>query len=127
MSLECVQAISAAFSAAAAVAVAFFTWRLVVLNRTLTELQDRNVWLTGALESHSATMLRIEAARGIRPGQPDPQPIRVVWWDPEYAQGWPLTRRRHGEQAQLDTIYVGVHPNVRAQRDRENAGSPRAT
>jgi hypothetical protein len=69
MSPDCValiQAVAAIASAMATVAMAIFTWKLVRLNEIPTTLQDRQVWFTSAMESHSMLTLQIEAARGTR-------------------------------------------------------------
>ena len=109
-------------TAAATVAMAAFAWRSLQLSRelmgqqaVLVEMQEKNLWLAGALESHSALMLRIEAARGIRPGATDSAPIDVIWWDPEYADEPP--KHRHGEPVALGPIRMYVPPDVRAKRD----------
>jgi hypothetical protein len=66
----------------------FLLWRL---NRRVT-------WLTGALESHSTLMLRIEAKRGI-----DGKPIKAIWWDPNREK--PPFKGTHGVEADLEQIY----------------------
>ena len=117
-SLALVQAVAAIASTIATVAMAIFTWKLVRLNETMTTLQDRQVWFTGAMESHSMLMLQIEAARGTRPGHPDNKPIEMVWWDPDYA-GKPV--HRHEDPVNLDQLKFFVPPDIRAARDPSGA------
>jgi hypothetical protein len=74
--------------------IAFFTY-LVWL------VYSRIAWLTGAMESHSTLLVRIEAARGI-----DDKPIEVVWWDPTI-EPFPF-KGAHGQVATLDRIYAGM-------------------
>lgn len=50
--------------------IAFFTY-------LVWKVYERIAWLTGAMESHSELMLRIEAKRGI-----EGQPIEILQWDP---------------------------------------------
>ncbi len=66
-------------------------------------------WLTGAIESHSSLMLRLEARRGV-PGEP----VKVVWWDPTL--GDPPLERKHGEEAELHCIYTCLPPRQRQRR-----------
>ena len=63
-------------------------------------------WLTGAIESHSSIMLRLEAKRGV--GE---EPIKVVWWDPTIET--PPINRKHGDEADINCIYSYVPPKER--------------
>jgi len=53
---------------------------IALLTFLLWKVYERIAWLTGAMETHSDLMLRIEAKRGI-----NEQPIKLVWWDPTIA------------------------------------------
>lgn len=72
--------------------IAFFTY-------LVWKVYERIAWLTGAMESHSNIMLRIEAKRGI-----SNQPIKLVWWDPTIEP--PPVKGDHGQEIDLNTIYV---------------------
>jgi hypothetical protein len=52
-------------------------------------IYERIAWLTGAMESHSSLMVRIEALRDIRNGAK----IELKWWDPSIAE-FPTGRRQ---------------------------------
>jgi hypothetical protein len=82
--------------------IAFFTY-LVWL------VYDRIAWLTGSMESYSATILRIEAARGI-----SGRPIEVVWWDPTI-EPFPFSGQ-HDKSDVLSRIYLGVPLRYRRQQ-----------
>jgi hypothetical protein len=79
--------------------IAFFTY-LVWL------VYDRIAWLTGSMESHSALMVRLEAARAA-----SGQAIEVIWWDPTI-EPFPFTGA-HGQLAKLERIYIGIPPKHR--------------
>jgi hypothetical protein len=66
-------------------------------------------WLTGAMESHSEIMLRIEAKRGI-----NGQPIKLVAWDPTIEA--PPVKREHGQEIDVNTIYVYLPLNQRKNK-----------
>ena len=60
------------------------TWIMILLTATIAlftylvwKVYERIAWLTGAMETHSELMLRIEACRGVRD-----EPIKLLWWDP---------------------------------------------
>jgi len=82
--------------------IAFFTY-LVWL------VYHRIAWLTGAMESHSALMVRIEAGRA-----PHGKPIEVIWWDPTI-EPFPFSGA-HGQVATLERIYVGIPPQYRRHK-----------
>ena len=65
------------------------------------KVYERIASLTGAMESHTELMLRIEARRGIAG-----EPVKVIWWDPTLES--PPIERKHGQEANLDTIYCFV-------------------
>jgi hypothetical protein len=77
--------------------------RVIEIQSGLTELQRRANWLNGALESHSAAMLRMKA------GELGKQ---VIWWDPTHdgqKKQRPPRTRVHGEAAVLDDpVYLYV-------------------
>lgn len=82
------------------------SWLMVVLTLVIAfftylvwKVYDRIAWLTGALESHSEIMLRIEAKRGV-----NSQPIKLVAWDPTIES--PPVKREHGQEIDVNTIYV---------------------
>ncbi len=80
----------------------------IVQARKARELAERANWFTGAMESHSDMQLRI-AAREAK--------IKIVWWD-KSRHGKPpsLASIKHGEEVNLDTIYLHVPPELRLQR-----------
>lgn len=80
--------------------ISYFTWRI----------SSRLAWLTGAMETHSTMMLRIEAKRGI-----DGQPIKVIWWDPS-REAFPFSGE-HRAEADLEKIYLGIPPKYRSSGD----------
>ena len=76
--------------------ISYFAWRI----------SSRVAWLTGAMETHSTMMLRIEAKRGI-----NGQPIKIIWWDPS-REAFPFPGE-HGTEAELNEIYLGIPPRYR--------------
>lgn len=70
---------------------------------------ERIEWLTGAMETHSDLMLKIEARRGIQG-----QSIELIWWDPTI-EAIP-TSAAHGEPVKLERIYCAVPPRLRQVR-----------
>jgi len=77
--------------------LSFFVWRI----------NARVSWLTGAMESHSTMMLRIEAKLGV-----EKEPIKVIWWYPTM-QKFPFSGE-HGQEAKLNKIYLGIPPKYRS-------------
>ena len=75
------------------IVIAFFTF-------LVWKVYDRIAWLTGAMETHSDLILRIEAKRGIKDGEP----IKLIWWDPTI-ENTPV-KREHGQEVDLNTIYI---------------------
>ena len=76
--------------------IAFLLWRI----------SARALWLTGAMESHSAVDIMIKARQLQKEG------VDVVWWDPSIhnrsqSRKWPK-RGQHNEPFKLDTIYIGM-------------------
>lgn len=79
---------------------------LLFLSILVWRLNRRVTWLTGALESHSTLMLRLEAKRGV-----EGKPIKVVWWDPNREK--PPFKGAHGVEAELEQIYLYLPPEHR--------------
>ena len=79
--------------------MAFFTIVIAFFTFLVWKVYERISWLTGAMETHSDLMLRIEARRGV-----NGQPVRLVWWDPTIAIV--PTKKEHGEEVDLSTIYI---------------------
>jgi hypothetical protein len=67
---------------------------------------ERIAWFTGAMESQSDIMMRIEARRGVKS-----RPIELVWWDPTIEA--PPIAREHGARVDLRRIYVYLPPSMR--------------
>lgn len=84
------------------VVIAFFTY-------LVWKVYERIAWLTGAMETHSDLMLRIEARRGI-----GGEPINLVWWDPTIES--PPVKREHGKEIDLSTIYIYLPLNQRRHK-----------
>ncbi|TAK05823.1 hypothetical protein EPO44_06225 [bacterium] len=82
--------------------IAFFTF-------LVWKVYERIAWLTGAMETHSDLMLRIEARRGI-----NGEPIKLVWWDPTIEKI--PTRKQHGEEVDLSTIYIYLPMEMRQNK-----------
>ena len=68
-------------------------------------------WLTGAMETHSDLMLRIEALRGI-----NDMPIKLVWWDPTIEKI--PTKKEHGQEIDLSTIYMYLPLEMRRNKPK---------
>lgn len=85
-----------------------FAMSQYLINLKLLQLNERLIWFTGSMESHSALMLRLEAKK---------QGVRTIWWNPEEekrrtGRKWPGTGL-HGQTAKPDLIRVGMHPDDR--------------
>ena len=87
----------------------FLTLAIVVLTYLIWKVYERIAWLTGALESHSDLMLRIEAIRGI-----EGKPIELVWWDPSI-ENIP-TVKEHGKPVEMNRIYIYLPPKLRRNK-----------
>jgi hypothetical protein len=77
---------------------AIFTGLIALLTFFLWRSYKRIEWLTGALESHSMLMLRIEASR-LQTDKGDS--VRLIWWDPDEEA---LPAPTHGAEAKLETL-----------------------
>jgi hypothetical protein len=84
----------------------FLTALLVLLTYLVWKVYERIAWLTGAMETHSDLMLRIEALRGI-----NQTPIELVWWDPTIEE--PPIQFEHGQPVELNRIHIFVPPHLR--------------
>ncbi len=82
-------------------------------NRRSREANDRMNGLTGALETHSQLMLRLDAeAKG----------KKVIWWDPINPATGEKERPyqpKHGESAVIDTAYIYLPVELRGHRTAE--------
>jgi hypothetical protein len=83
------------------IVIAFFTFLVF-------RVYQRMAFLTGAIESHSNLMVRIEAKRGI-----DGKSIKAIWWDPT-VEKTPI--RQHGQEDDLSTIYLFLPQEQRKYR-----------
>jgi hypothetical protein len=77
-------------------AIVFFGWASW---RTASRL----AWFTGAMESHSEIMLRLEARR---------QKIPTVWWDPT-VEAPPFHGVAHGKKCQIAQIRIFLPEHLR--------------
>ena len=91
-------------------------WLLVILTLVIAVLTflvwkvyERIAWLSGAMESHSDLMLRLEALRGI-----NGKPIELVWWDPT-VENIPSVKE-HGKPVEMKRIYVFLPPKLRQKK-----------
>lgn len=76
-----------------------FTFVIIFFTFQVWKVYVRTEFLTGAIESHSNLMLRIEASRGI-----NGKPIKLVWWDPTVEK--PPVEQAHGQEIDISTIYI---------------------
>jgi hypothetical protein len=83
---------------------------IAVFTYLVWKVYERIAWLTGAMESHSDLMLKIETLRGIR----ENQPIELIWWDPTIED--PPVNREHGKLVELNKIYVSIPPKYRRNK-----------
>lgn len=88
----------------------FFTIVIAFFTFLVWKTYERIAWLTGAMESHSDLMLRIEARRGIKDGDP----IRIVWWDPTLGESVP--KKEHGKDVDLSTIHIFLPVEMRRKQ-----------
>jgi hypothetical protein len=80
---------------AATVAIAFFAFASWRVSRQLS-------WFTGAMETHSDLLMKMEARR---------QKIPMIWWDPTI-EPFPSTAE-HGKPVRLRKIWSGMPPRRR--------------
>lgn len=88
----------------------FLTFVIAALTYLVWKVYERIAWLTGAMESHSDLMLRIEALRGA----PNGKPIDLIWWDPSIKEA-PIVQE-HGKKVELNQIYVYLPPRLRQKK-----------
>lgn len=82
------------------------TFLLLIISFLAWRISRRVAWLTGAMESHSTLMLRIEAKRGV-----NGEPLKVKWWDPNREE-IPF-KGAHDKEADLECIYLYLPPKYR--------------
>jgi hypothetical protein len=83
---------------AATVAIAFFAWTSWRVSRQLA-------WFTGAMETHSDLLMKMEARR---------QKIPMIWWDPTIAP-FPSSAE-HGKPVRMRKIWSGMPLHRRRYR-----------
>ena len=88
---------------------ALLTCVIAILTYLVWKVYERIAWLTGAMESHSDIMLKIEALRGINGKQ-----IELIWWDPTIEDV--PTVKEHGKLVELDKIYFKLPLNLRRNK-----------
>jgi hypothetical protein len=86
--------------------IAAFTVIIAALTFLILRVYLQMEWLSGAMETHSDLMLRIEARRGIHN-----EPIKLLWWDPTIAK--PPRQIAHGQEVDLSTIYIYLPVELR--------------
>jgi len=91
--------------------LALLTAVIALFTYLVWRVYRRIEWLTGAMESHSAILLRLEAARSV---SPTGQPVKVIWWDPDIEP--PPITPEHGKEAQVNEVYVYLPPRLRRNR-----------
>ncbi len=89
--------------------MAFLTLVIAFFTFLVWKVYERMEWLTGAMETHSDLMLRIEARRGIKG-----EPIKLVWWDPTIEKT--PTKKEHGQEIDLSTIYMYLPLEMRRNK-----------
>jgi len=81
------------------------TLAIAIIAALVWKINKRVEWLSGAMESHSALMLRLEAEnRG----------IELEWWDPSIEE-FPR-EGQHGEPCKIQKIYIGIDPKLRKNK-----------
>ena len=82
------------------------TFLIVVITVLVFLVYERIEWLTGAMESHSDKLLKIEALRGV--GE---ESIKLTWWDPTL--GDPTPSPEHNQEITMDQIFFMLPPHLR--------------
>ena len=90
-------------------ALVVLTLIAVLLTYLVWKVYERIAWLTGAMETHSDLMLRIEALRGI-----NNKPIELIWWDPTIAE--PPIHIEHGKPVELNRIHIYLPLKLRRNK-----------
>ena len=80
----------------------FLTLVIALFTYLVWKVYERIAWITGAMETHSDLMLRIEARRGI-----NGEPIKLVWWDPTIQ---PLPRNGSTVQTSISVRSTSTYP-----------------
>jgi hypothetical protein len=83
-------------------AIVYFAW-------ASWHVASRLAWLTGAMESHSDIMTRLEAQK---------QKIPMVWWDPT-AEMFPDDGVAHGKECRINKIAVGLPTHLRKHQGKQ--------
>ena len=81
------------------------TLAVAVLTALVWKINKQMAWLAGAMESHSAMMLRMEAEQ---------RGIELEWWDPSI-EAFPR-EGGHGEPCRIGKIYIGIPPRWRKKQ-----------
>jgi hypothetical protein len=100
-------AVAAGVSAWVAIVVMKAQDRVTDIQTRLAELQERNNWLTGALESQSTWMLRL---RGEELNK------RMIWWDPTHdgpQKKAPPNNAAHLQPVDNEVVYLYMPPEKR--------------
>ena len=90
--------------------IVFLTLVIALFTILIFLVYERIEWLTGAIESHSDMMLRLEAIRVSRVGEP----IEIIWWDPSVDS--PPLKYDHESKLELGLIYRSVPPKHRKDK-----------
>ena len=89
--------------------IAVLTLIIALFTYLVWRVYERIAWLTGAMESHSNLMLRIEALRGI-----NGKPLELIWWDPTIG---PIPSvKEHGKPVDVTRIYIYLPPALRSRQ-----------
>lgn len=80
------------------------------LNKAVMRLNERLVWFTGAMESHSAKTLELKIAEHNKQAAAHER-IDMLWWDPTEKE-WPIDPK-HGEKVKTKKVYFGIPPEKR--------------
>ena len=83
-------------------AIVYFAW-------ASWRVSSRLAWLTGAMESHSDIMMRLEAQK---------QEIPMVWWDPT-VEVFPDEGIAHSKECRMNKIAVGLPEHLRKHAGKE--------
>src|SRR5262245_21634256 len=82
---------------------------IALLTYLVWKVYERIAWLTGAMETHSDLMLRIEALRGV-----NNKPIELIWWDPTIAA--PPVQMEHGKPVEMNRIHIYLPLKLRRHK-----------
>lgn len=85
-----------------AAAIVYFAW-------ASWRVSTRLAWFTGAMESHSDIMMRLEAQK---------QKIPMVWWDPT-VEAFPRDGIAHGKPCHIKRLAIGMPEHLRQHEGSE--------